>query len=183
MAGASAPPAISAGPAAVTVVLPRTAVSSPVVGPEPGPAVEPAVAPTGRARSGVASRLTMLASPTMGAEGGAVAADGTEAGWPLWPIGVRRTRPANRDCCERSCHDGRATRRTGAPTAAAVSPAAGATDPLPATVAGAPLPGLVACPALVGGAGSTDVERETVEGAPPVGAGGAGGVGSTDVER
>src|SRR6478752_3510452 len=112
------PPAIRPGPAAATTSGPRTDDSSAL----DGPADEAA----GRSRSGVASRDTTLDRPTD--EGFVTAGEPTPAGagappWPPWPIGVRRTRPSKRECWDRSCHDGRATRRIGVPAAVGAEPA------------------------------------------------------------
>jgi len=152
VAGASTPPAIRLGPAAATTSGLRTDDSS-----EPERRDAPSA---GRARPGVANRETMLASPTGAAAvatpvteaGAAVEAEDAEAGTEsatacaACPTGVRRTRPSNRDCCDRSCHDGRATRRIGVPAAAAAGEAA-----------------------PVGGAGATEPAAETVADPPPLG--------------
>jgi hypothetical protein len=149
VAGASTPPAIRLGPAAATTSGLRTDDSSDAGRPE---AVAEAV---GRARPDVANRETMLARPTGAAAVAVVVVlaapvvEATPAGveevaWSPWPIGVRRTRLSNRDCCDRSCHDGRATRRRGAAVGLAEPVGGGwATELVGETVADAPLPGAV----------------------------------------
>jgi hypothetical protein len=107
VAGASTPPAIRPGPAAATTSGPRTDDSSELAGPVDVVAL--------RSRSGVASLDTTLDRPT---DAGPDAEATAEPPW-LWPIGVRRTSPAKRDCWDRSCHEGRATRRIGVPAGAA----------------------------------------------------------------